>query len=494
MKSHGWNPEAQQEMYIPLKTKAGFNDNDTKMSIEEAYEAAGKWGRYQFYLSFASAVTMISCMIYIFSVPLFLVNPKITCDGGNCDNVCETGKKYSYIDKHFNFVTEFDLYCDGFKGTIIEFTFGVISMVGCLLFATLSDSAGRIPVLIIGITGNIIGNIVLILFPSYLSCLIISGFLGFSIAALGTPTYTFLYDSVMPKYIAYYGTFLNVVFAAGEVMAGFILWTGATWRIMCGFICCWSSLFFLLLIWVREPPRFLLSKKLEGRALQNLKSMAYTNRRDLPENMQLTAEGAGCVTEQATSFNDILKILLEMSNICRILMCMLLFFCCGSVYYGISMNLQRFPGNVYVNAMLNGIVEIGAVLCSGFMMELLGKRRAFELAFSVTGIFMTIQGYTSTKYPFMTSINIPVSKFGISAAFNLMYVLVGELFPSAAKNTVLGICIITERLGCATGPLVGFNPTLFTTVASSLCFSAFLITCFMPLQVASAKIKPLVEP
>ncbi len=493
MKGHGWNPEAQQEVYLELQCIAQKNYNSQKMTVEQGYEAAGKMGRYHLLLAMSSAITMVSCMIYIFSVPLFLVRPKIICqEGEDCNDInkiCSDHIAYSYHDKGFNFVTQFDLLCDTFSGTILEVTFGGCSLLGCIAFSTLSDNAGRLPVLVLGITGNIACLLLVIHFPTYEHCLIVSAILGFFIAALGTPTYTFLYDSVLPCYIAFYGTYLNICFAVGEVIVGFILWLGASWKTMCYFIICWSSGFYILLIWLREPPRFLLSKKKEDAALRNLQAIARINSRTLPENMYLSAEGAGTVTEQAISCKDTLKLILEISTLCRVLMCMLLFFCCGTVYYGISLNLQRFPGNVYVNAMVNGMVEVVAVMTSGLIMNSLGKRRAFIIAFSLTGTFMTIQGF-SQNFPHLSTFNIAASKFGISAAFNLIYIMVGEMFPSAAKNTVFGICIITERLGCASGPVLGVDPILFSVVSSCLCFGAAMVACFMPLQVAAAKILP----
>ena len=491
MKGHGWNPETQQELYMELQCMTEKTYDGQKMTVEQGYEAAGEMGKYHVLLSFASAISMISCMIYIFSVPLFLVNPKVNCGGKSCDDVCSSNTNYTYEDKHLNFVTEFNLLCDSYSGTVIEVAFGVCSLVGCIAFSTLSDSVGRLPVIVFGIIGNIVCISLLLYYPTYKLCVIFSSVLGFFIAALGTPTYTYLYDSVLPCYIAFYGTYLNICFAFGEVIVGFVLWLGTNWRGMCYFIICWSSLYFFLLLRLKEAPRYLLSKKREAAALANLQAIARFNSKKLPENIYLSAEGAGCVTEQSVSCADTMKLLLEVSTLCRVMMCMLLFFCCGSVYYGISMNLQRFPGNVYVNAMLNGVVEIVAVMCSGLIMNYFGKRRAFILAFTITGSFMVCQSFASELPPIFSTINIAASKFGISAAFNLIYIMVGEMFPSAAKNTVFGICIITERLGCASGPIMGVNPLLFSTVSASMCFGAAMVACFMPLQAAAAKISPI---
>jgi len=490
MKGSGWNPDLAQENYVELQLMAPKTYDGMKMTVEQGYEAAGEMGRYHILLMFGSAITMISCMIYIFSVPLFLVKPKMDCGPLGCKDVCERHGNYTYLDKHFNFVTEFDLYCDMYSGTILEVSFGVFSLIGCIIFATLSDSIGRLPVLIIGITGNIICLSLIVSYPSYFYALTFSATLGFFIAALGTPTYTFLYDSVLPCYIAFYGTFLNIAFAAGEVIVGFVLWLGSDWTTMCYFIICWSSVYYILLIKLREPPRYLLSKKKEARALANLQAIARFNNKLLPDNIYLSAEGAGCVVEQTVTFADTMKLLLEISTLCRMLMCMLLFFCCGTIYYGISMNLQRFPGNVYLNAIINGIVEIVAVMTSGIIMNSFGKRRAFIMAFGITGTFMVIQCFATDLPEFFSTINIAASKFGISAAFNLIYIMVGEMFPSAAKNTVFGICIITERLGCASGPILGVNPLLFSAVSAIMCYMSTLIACFMPLQQASAKILP----
>ena len=156
---------------------------------------------------------------------------------------------------------------------------------------------------------------------------------------------SFAYDSSSSKEVKFHGTFINLAFAVGEVMVALLMWTGIPWRAMCGFICLWSALFFVIETQIVEPPKFLLSKDRPQEAIANLKYMARVNGKELPKNLVLkntTAESE----KTAATCGDILKLLGEKLTLCRILMSMMLFFSSGYIYYGISMNIQHYEGNI----------------------------------------------------------------------------------------------------------------------------------------------------
>ncbi len=449
------------------------------MTIDEAYDFIGKFGRYQILVIACSFITMITCMMYIFSVPLFLIFPKITgCPKPGGDSVCadveeacKDGVTRSYTDPHHNFVSEFDLVCSDFSAAAIELAFVAGSLIGSFMFSTLSDNFGRLRIICIGQASCIVGMALIIITSNYYACVVISGLVGFFVAASGTPTYAFSYDSSHSSCIKFHGTFINLSFAIGEVIVALLMWTGIGWRTMCAIVICWSASFFLVYFRLVEPPRFLLSRGRKEEALVSLRYMAGMNSKPLPEKLELCATGD--LDKQANSFSEIWALLSEKSAARQLAMCMFLFFSCGCIYYGISMNIQKYKGNVFLNATLNGAVEVVSVFFSAIMMNAFGIRLPFALSFATTAVFMLLQAVAES--PYASAFTVSMGKFGISACFNFVYIIVGEMFPSAVKNTALGLCLIADRIGSITGPVVGLNQTLFRVVATVLCLLCIIV-------------------
>ncbi len=453
------------------------------MTIDEAYDSIGRFGKYQIWVCISSLITMM----YIFSVPLFLIFPPVNgCPAGsssvcqNSDDACAVNVTRSYPDPHFNYISEFDLTCNDIAATSIALAFVIGSLVGSFLFSTISDNFGRLRVLAIGQLGNIACLLTIVIAGNYEVTLVLSGLGGFLVAASGTPTYAFAYDSSHVETIKFHGTYINLTFAIGEIIIALLMWTGISWRTMCIFICFWSVLFFIIRAKLVEPPKFLLSKNRTEDATQNLKYIAKVNGKPLPDDFAL-ATSATESGKQATSCWDIVKLLSEKTTLSRLVMCMLLYFSSGYIYYGISMNIQRYKGNIYANAALNGLVEVIAVFFSGITMGSWGVKFPFALSFGIAGAFMLMLQLAS-DHPMATSVFVALGKFGISSCFNFVYVIVGEIFPTSIKNTALGLCLIADRIGSVLGPVVGLNPTVFQIGSSLLCIACVVIVIKLPLS------------
>jgi len=461
-----------------------------QLTIEQAYKIVGR-GNYHILVSVLSSFVTITYMMYIFSIPLFLIFPKvwgctdsfghsIECDSS--DDACEPQVVRVYEKKWYNYISEFDLACRDFAATSISLAFITGSLTGSFVFSTISDNYGRLIVLTIGQVSNIACIVTIIILGNYYATVILSALCGFLVSGSGTPAYAFAYDSSHSTEVKYFGTLLGISFAVGEVIVALLMWTGIPWRAMCGFICLWTATFFVLETQVVEPPKFLLSKNRTQEAIQNLKHIAKVNGVALPENFTLVSSNAE-TDKIATNCTEILKLLGERLTLIRATMSMILFFTCGYIYYGISMNIQHYGGNVYFNALLNGVVEVVAVFTSGMVINKLGIKLPFAVSFGISGVFILLMEIADNSV--LVSIFMSLGKFGISSCFNFNYIVVGEIFPSSIKNTVLGLCLFTDRIGSLLGPIAGLRPTVFQIFSASFCAICILLVIKFPLKTAS---------
>ena len=92
----------------------------------------------------------------------------------------------------------------------------------------------------------------------------------------------------------------------------------------------------------------------------------------------------------------------------------------------------------------------------------------------ISGLLLIKNGEESN---FLTPILIMSCKFGISAAFNVVYIATAQMFNSKVAATAFGICNFFARLTTIMAPMVAEWPSpLPILILSALCFGASLMT------------------
>ena len=457
-----------------------------QLSLEDAYNMIGGFGRYQVIFSLSASISFITSMMYLFTIPLFSVFPKVTgCQVSDSnDTLCATAEDacvynvtYEYSDKQFNYITEFDLLCDDLSTSMISIAYMIGSLTGVFVMGFISDNHGRLKTITIGHTGMVIGLLLLTQIRGLTACVYISACCGFFASGCSTPGYTFAYESSSLDTAKYYGTIVNISYGVGELIIALLMWTGIEWRTMCYLIMIWAATFFIMRSLIVEPARYLSSKGLFSAAIKSLRYMAGMNAKELPSRFELAPPENE--NEQAPKFKDVLRLLFTKTTLYRLILCMGLFFTVSFTFYGISMNIQGYQGSVYLNAVLNGIVEILAYLIGGCLMQIVGKKQILSTSYIIAGTGLLVQGFANLGETEST-VCLMLAKFGISSCYNFIYLMVGELFPPAVKNTIFAICTATDNVGSIVGIFLGKNIILFNVVAGILCGGCVLIVALLP--------------
>ena len=150
-------------------------------------------------------------------------------------------------------------------------------------------------------------------------------------------------------------------------------------------------------------------------------------------------------------------------------------------YYLITFFMKYIPGNLYVNTSVSTISELIAYVFSGFVYQTFGGKKAFIVSFalSATGgfliAFIPAGGYLIATF-------VLIAKFGISFAFNLVYLITPTLFPTALTTTAFGVCNVFARFSTILSPILAEAPEptpmlcyAFSSIAAMIA-SMFLVT------------------
>ena len=158
-------------------------------------------------------------------------------------------------------------------------------------------------------------------------------------------------------------------------------------------------------------------------------------------------------------------------------------------YYGLSYSAGDLPGNIYVNNVINGLVEVAAYVVTFFSLNSLGRRAltAGPLLFSgvcmIFGMLLT-QYVTADWAPEVFRWLMFAGKMGVSCSFAVIYIYSAELFPTDIRGTALGLGSMAGRIGGVCAPYINklwpTIPWLPPTIYGAMCILSGLAVFLLP--------------
>ncbi|KAL8164854.1 UNVERIFIED_CONTAM: hypothetical protein K2H54_011070 [Gekko kuhli] len=121
------------------------------------------------------------------------------------------------------------------------------------------------------------------------------------------------------------------------------------------------------------------------------------------------------------------------------------------VYYGVSLHVEDFGLDIYMTQLVFGAVEIPA--------------RASSIPVAVTVLAV-------------------IGKASLGASFSTTYVFSAEVFPTVIRQTSLGLCSMSSRVGGILAPLVGLldeiHPAIPMVLLGGMALTGGILCFFLP--------------
>lgn len=154
------------------------------------------------------------------------------------------------------------------------------------------------------------------------------------------------------------------------------------------------------------------------------------------------------------------------------------FYCCF-VYYGISMDLKNFTGDVFTNGYVVYSAEAFSYLITGVIISLTFFGRVKTLT-----IMCVLNSISSALYFFIdihpfNKIFLFSARFSITSIYSIMYIYSVEVYPTVIRAKGLGINILFARLGSILVPIIVeiVSPLL---IFSALGLIVMVFSLFLP--------------
>uniref|UniRef100_A0AAA9TJX3 Solute carrier family 22 member 5 n=1 Tax=Bos taurus TaxID=9913 RepID=A0AAA9TJX3_BOVIN len=234
---------------------------------------------------------------------------------------------------------------------------------------------------------------------------------------------------------------------------------------------------------IPESPRWLISQGRFQEAEVIIRRAAKTNGIIAPSTIFDSSElqDLSSKKQQSHSILDLIRT----RNIRMItVMSIILWLTISVGYFGLSLDTPNLHGDVYLNCFLSAVVEVPAYVLAWLLLRHLPRRYSMATALFLGGSVLLFVQLVPPELYYLATVLVMVGKFGVTAAFSMVYVYTAELYPTVVRNMGVGVSSTASRLGSILSPyfvyLGAYDRFLPYILMGSLTILTAILTLFLP--------------
>ncbi|XP_063073411.1 organic cation/carnitine transporter 2-like [Engraulis encrasicolus] len=368
---------------------------------------------------------------------------------------CLDGWKYSKEVYQSTIVTEWDLVCENeHKEPLTSSIYFLGVLVGTFISGQLSDRYGRRPVMLGTMAIQTLTIFIQIFSPNWEFFTAIFFFIGASGFSNYVVAYVLGTEMLSPAVRVIFCS-MGVFMASniGQMLLPLFAYFLRDWRLLVIPMAA-SGLLYIPLWWViPESPRWLLSQGRVEEAEAILRKAARMNKVAIPDVLFTTDEIMDSKAKKEKKHN-LLDILRSCNGVSLIIICSMIWMVITMAYYALLLNTTNLHGNKFFNFFLSAVVGIPAYIVAMLLLKYCPRRFCQSSTLILGGTVILFIQLVPRDLPEIAVLLEMVGKFGITAAFCVVYAVTSELFPTVVRNMAMGTCSMSARIGSIISPFV----------------------------------------
>ncbi|XP_064489000.1 solute carrier family 22 member 6-like isoform X1 [Ornithodoros turicata] len=354
--------------------------------------------------------------------------------------------------------TDWNLVCDRrWMRSLVQSVYMAFLMIGVLIYGVISDRWGRRLTLYISAPLLTLSSMATVFSPNLYYFLVSRIGIGLGISGLQVGSFSLLAESVGPKYRIALNIAYGYGWSVGMVLLPGIVWLVRDWRKVMIACAALSLPAMLLLPWVYESPRWLLTTGDTERTLKTIRKIARFNKRncdDLEKKVELLIEDKkrGCErNKQSISVLGLFQSPLLRRNTSMLVVCSFLYFI---VYYGFAKSSTTIGGNPYLSYTMSSLLEATGYTISLATTKYFRRRTTIVVSYLLFGATMLWMALTAKENVSLRITLMVAGRSFFTIAFTTMFVFLNEIFPTVARSGGFGLYTTVGRLGATLEPWI----------------------------------------
>ncbi|XP_050437931.1 organic cation transporter protein-like isoform X2 [Adelges cooleyi] len=337
--------------------------------------------------------------------------------------------------------SEWNLVCDRKDlKNFAEMMFLLGVAFGGFFSGLVSDRFGRKKTLMASLIMQLTLGIMVALCPWFEMYLALRFVLGFVCVSIVFSGFVLCMELVGGKWLTIAGVLYLLPVPLSYIIISGIAYVCRGWRLLQWCVTL-PAVFFLVLHWfIPESPRWLLAMGKVDETMVVLQKASKINNQPLPPNMDKIISYSVRKLETTGKPKVRVSDLFRTKNIRKIsLVLYILWFSLYLVYYGLVLNLSNIGGNIYINTILSGLVEIPSILISVVILLKMGRKKPLCLTMVAGGIACLLTTVLPPDTDEWVSLSLVMAgKFSVSSSNVIMPLYTAELFPTVIRNLGVG--------------------------------------------------------
>ncbi|NXU75215.1 S22A3 protein, partial [Oreotrochilus melanogaster] len=377
-----------------------------------------------------------------------------------------------YKQPHSSIVSEYNLVCG--NAWMLDFSQAILNLgflVGAFTLCYAADRYGRILIYLLSCLGVGICGIIVAFSPNFTLFLIFRFLQGVFSKGTWMTCYVIVTEIVGSEQ-RFLGIVIQIFFTLGIMILPGIAYLVPTWQGMQLAISLPNFLFLLYYWVVPESPRWLLTRKKGEKALKIMRNIAKHNGKYLsPHYSEIT------LSNEEVSNPSFLHLVRTPQMRRNTLILMYAWFTSALIYQGLVMRLGIVGGNLYLDFFISGAVELPAALLILMTIDRIGRRLPFGISNIVAGIACLITAFLPDDIPWLKTTVATLGRLGITMAFEIVYLVNTELYPTTLRNFGVSLCSSLCDLGGIIAPFLLFRLATIWLELPLLIFSILAVVC-----------------